>query len=200
RRRAAEADSRASQSEDKLTDLAVQLETDADAHRKTADALTGQVDRLHQEAAQRRRDLAAVRELLERAQAVQAAQGSADLAQLDLLREEARVQLAARDELITGLRTELEKTKADEQVPEHTVLKFRTAVGGLVVVTGEPDGCRDEAESDDRRCYHDYTWQCLACEQRSESYTYGLEPARRQANLHAGECRAETPARTATAN
>ncbi|MFD9685163.1 hypothetical protein ACFWXO_05305 [Kitasatospora sp. NPDC059088] len=107
----------------------------------------------------------------------------------DVVVKGASAQLAARDRTIAELRAELEQVRArpSTAAPEHTVLTFLTALGGLVALIGKP-----ATEYSDR----EFTWRCLACGDRSfDADSFG-ERSRRLANAHAGQCRAVPGVRT----
>ncbi|MFF4384455.1 hypothetical protein [Kitasatospora sp. NPDC001547] len=168
---------RAAQAETALTDTNRRLET-----------LLEQPHRTCQEPPATRTDLAAARDGL--AAALQLAdEAMAREARTkrvcDLMVKDASSQLAARDRTIAELRAELEQARTGQPVepelPDHTVLRFRTRAGGLAVVIGKPGTGYTNAE---------YSWRCLACgDGNSCDYDDHLvDRMRRMANKHAGEC------------
>ncbi|MFJ2191591.1 hypothetical protein ACIOJE_27280 [Kitasatospora sp. NPDC087861] len=96
---------------------------------------------------------------------------------------------------IAELRAELQQLRSAqptvrEELPEHTVLRFRTVGGGTTVVTGKPSTywsyCQDKNVHG-----HDYAWKCVTCGDDSSSYTsHDLADMRRRSNEHAASCRA----------
>ncbi|WP_380286558.1 hypothetical protein [Kitasatospora purpeofusca] len=136
-------------------------------------------------------DLATARDDLasaERTAAEAIASQTASHSMQKLLLREAQSQTDARDRTIAELRAELERARAAEsaasepaELPEHTVLRFRTVGGGLVVVTGTPD----KNPADDS-----YGWQCVTCGDGGGHRTWFRDRARRLANDHAAACRA----------
>ncbi|MFE4356139.1 hypothetical protein [Kitasatospora sp. NPDC056800] len=100
-------------------------------------------------------------------------------------------------EAIRQLRLELAQVRgraaaaAPAAEPECTVLRFRTAGGGLAVVTAEPGTYGadpyDYTLAEGRR----HAWQCLACGADSDGHTIrDRDDMRRRANEHAADCRA----------
>ncbi|KOV10737.1 hypothetical protein ADK60_37540 [Streptomyces sp. XY431] len=128
------------------------------------------------------------------------AEAKASEAVTRLLLKDASARIADRDRTITDLRAALEQARtgqpAEPELPEHTMLRFRTVGGGTTVVTGEPrtywSHCQDKTVHG-----HDYAWKCVTCGDDSSSYTsHDLADMRRRANEHAAVCRA-IPAGTA---
>ncbi|MER8103869.1 hypothetical protein [Kitasatospora sp. NPDC094016] len=177
---------RAAQAETALTDTTHQLETLLEQRRETG-----------QERPDTGNDPAAVRDELEAAQRL-ADEAMASEARTksvcNLVVKDASAQLAARDAAIAELRAELEQARAGQpaepELPEHTVLQFRTLGGGLVALISRPD----EDRIDDARIYG---YQCLTCGGEADG-AWRMEDGRRWANEHAAVCRA-IPAGTADA-
>ncbi|MER5353423.1 hypothetical protein ABT093_24195 [Kitasatospora sp. NPDC002551] len=140
-----------------------------------------------------RDDLATARDDLasaERTAAEAIASQTASHSMQKLLLRDAQSRIDAGDRTIAELRAELERARAAEpaapepvELPEHTVLRFRTVGGGLVVVTG----VSDEHRADDGRSY---AWQCITCGDGGGHLVWFRDGARRLANDHAGACRA----------
>ncbi|WP_327071892.1 hypothetical protein [Kitasatospora sp. NBC_01302] len=187
RHRAAQADT----AETALTDTNRRLEQLLEQRREAS-----------QELLDMRNDRTAVQDKLEAAQKL-ADEAKASEARLrrseQLMRQGVDSLLATRDRTIAELRADLERARntrsaAESELPEHTVLQFRTVGGGLAVVTGEPT-----TYYSDRYCEpldepvdgHRYAWQCLTCGDDSGGYTtWDRDDMRRRANEHAAGCRA----------
>ncbi|MFF2630868.1 hypothetical protein ACFVUN_34535 [Kitasatospora griseola] len=162
-----------------LADLVQRAETAetslADANRKLADLTARQELALEREgeAAELRKELAAVNVCLR--------QRDADG---ESFRLETNMLLAACDRTIAELGAELKLVRADRpagpELPERTVLTFRTVGGGLVALIATSGPCN-------------YGYQCLTCGDEAGG-AYSMENARRWANEHAAECRAIPPA------
>ncbi|GAA2154349.1 hypothetical protein GCM10009760_53190 [Kitasatospora kazusensis] len=170
---------RADQAETALTDTARRLEISEDAQRlRGFDLLSVQGDLTTVRA-----ELTALRGT---ADELRSAAGL-HREELTEARQVAQRLLATHERTVAALLGELERVRAgrpaaDPELPEHTVLQFRTALGGVVVVT------RQVAVRDHDR---GYSWQCLACDGSNSKYrSWGLDDMRDEANRHAAECRA----------
>ncbi len=136
-----------------------------------------------------RTDLAALRGELAAVQqlARQASAGEARARALEqLLLRDAGSQVADRDRTIADLRAALEQTRTQAPavagLPEHTVARFLTLGGGLVVLLAVPDEDRYDSQPV-------YGYECLACGGQAAG-AYRIADGRRWANEHAAECRA----------
>ncbi|GAA2815125.1 hypothetical protein GCM10010441_44690 [Kitasatospora paracochleata] len=177
---------------DALRQRADQAETArADTNRRLEELLE-QRHVTGQERLDTRNEAAAVRDELEAAKQLARevmASETRTRSVCDFMMRDASAGLAARDRTIAELRAELDRAlgqPAEPELPEHTVLQFRTIGGGLVALIAAPDEDRYDRDPV-------YGYQCLTCG-GEVSGAFRVEDGRRWANEHAAVCRAIPPA------